>query len=422
MRSPLRNGLVVLVAVVLLSGCGRDRLPNQESATSANRTEARAPVPVPTYTPTPAQVATPSDLRPTATTVPVAVDPEPTTEPVAGSVRVQANVRAGPGTDFVVVGSQQEGDTVRPVARTEDGLWLELATGRWIFATLVEGDHAGLPINRDVPVVEVGKSAAASAPQPGADPIPADNAGGSADGEQSATATTGLNSPPMLVTYQDGATMKVTIFADGTPKKVSTVANVENLSSVTISAVDPDSEDSEFSFAISGGDDAALVSLYRVAQSNSVIITLLDTPDFEAPHDSDQDNFYDFQLTVTSGTGARALTTATDVAYQVRDRDEIPGTPAFRKRESTVTDTTITVHWRHASIPGEFPWDYVLRYRAEDGDGDYIPGPDLQGSDTQATITGLEPGTEYRIELKAVADNGESDFSDTHIRVVTTDS
>lgn len=411
MRSPLRSGLVVLVAVVLLSGCGRDRPPNQESATSANRTEARAPVPVPTYTPPPTQVPTPSDLRPTATTVPVAVDPEPTPEPVAGSVRVQANVRAGPGIDFAVVGSQQEGDTVRPVARTEDGLWLELATGRWIFATLVEGDHAGLPINRDVPVVEVGESAAASAPQPGADPIPADSPRDSASGAQSATAATGLNSPPFFV-----------IYVDTTAIKFSVLANYENLFSVTFGAVDPDGEDSEFSFAITGGADAALFSLYRVAQTNSVIISFFDNPDYEVPRDSNRDNRYEIQLTVTSGTGARALTTTTDMIYEVRDWFEIPAAPIFREGETSATDTTITVHWRHGPIHGEFAWDYLLRYRAEDGDGDYIPGPDLQGSDTQVTITGLEPGTEYRIELKAVADNGETDFSDARTRAFTTDS
>lgn len=43
------------------------------------------------------------------------------------------------------MGSQQEDDTVRPVVRAEDGLWLELATGQWMFAALVEGDHNRLP-------------------------------------------------------------------------------------------------------------------------------------------------------------------------------------------------------------------------------------------------------------------------------------
>ncbi len=293
---------------------------------------------------------------------------------------------------------------MQPVARTEDGLWLELGPGRWTFASLVEGDHDRLPINRNVPVAEVTESAPSSEPQPAADPIPADNAGDSTVGAPGATTGTALNSPPIFVTNVDGKAVEV-----------SELSDYENISSASIGTVDEDSEDSEFSFAITGGDDATLFSLYHVAQSKSIIITFFDNPNFEAPHDNNNDNVYEIQITVTSGSGDRVLSTATDFTYQVLDREELPGTPILLDGRSDTTDTTITVHWRHGSNTGAPPADYFLRYREADSDGDYISGPDLNGNDTKATLEGLESGTEYRIELKATSDDGETEFRDAGI-------
>ena len=390
MRSLLGSGLMLLVLAALLSGCRRESPSVQDVPISTAQSEVKAPVPVPTYTPT-------REPRPTPTVVSAPATPTPTSEAVAITVRTQSNVRAGPSTDFAVVGSQQEGDAVQPVARTEDGLWLELGPGRWIFASLVEGDHGGLPINHNVPVVEVVEST--PVPQPDASPIPA--------AAPATTTGTGPNSPPILVTHVDGKAVEV-----------AGLSNYENVASVSISAVDDDNEDSEFSFAITGGDDAALFSLYRVAQSNSVIVTFHNTPDFEAPHDSNSDNVYEIQVTVTSGSGARALSTATDFTYQVLDSEEVPGIPILLDGRSDTTDTTITVHWRHGSATP--PSDYFLRYRVADSDDDFVSGPDLNGNDTKGTLEGLEPGTEYRIELKAVSDDGETKFSDAGIWESTT--
>ena len=64
-----------------------------------------------------------------------------------------ANIRSGPGTDFDVVGSLLEGQTVRLQAVTPDGEWYRVPVGfgsvGWISASVLETSNAD-----DLPVVE----------------------------------------------------------------------------------------------------------------------------------------------------------------------------------------------------------------------------------------------------------------------------
>lgn len=59
-----------------------------------------------------------------------------------------SNLRAGPGTDYAVVGSAALGQSLMPVARNEAGDWLLLDNGAWIAAFLVTNPGAipALPI------------------------------------------------------------------------------------------------------------------------------------------------------------------------------------------------------------------------------------------------------------------------------------
>lgn len=114
-------------------------------------------VPVPTWTPT--SVATNTPLPPT---IPAPTHtPTPTRTPRGlGTVTGNANLRAGPGTNFTVVGDIAQGEAVRAIAQSSDGLWLYLATpaGKWIFADLVEGEFASLRVKTvptPVPVLHV---------------------------------------------------------------------------------------------------------------------------------------------------------------------------------------------------------------------------------------------------------------------------
>lgn len=128
--------------------------------------------PMPTWTPTTAPVATaaPAMDPPMATPLPAPTDtPLPPTAapaiiaaPVANDV---ANLREGPGTDYGIAGSAAPGETLAVVGQTGDGTWLQLATGLWIAAALVDGAPAGLPVvgmgERTAPNIEVAPTVAA---------------------------------------------------------------------------------------------------------------------------------------------------------------------------------------------------------------------------------------------------------------------
>lgn len=131
---------LILVALLIVSGCGGTATPTT----------------VPTVEPTP---------RPRRSYLPAETLPAP---PV---VIKEANLRAGPGTEYERVGSVAPGERLELVARNSAGDWYQLANGAWIAAFLVEGAPAGLP------VVEGGSadarlaSTAAAAVTPGPPPV-----------------------------------------------------------------------------------------------------------------------------------------------------------------------------------------------------------------------------------------------------------
>ncbi len=99
--------------------------------------------------PTPAADATVEPTpRPRRSYLPTETLPAP---PV---VIEEANLRAGPGTEYERLGSVAPGEVVTLVGRNATGDWYQLADGAWIAAFLVEGAPAGLP------VVEGGSAAA----------------------------------------------------------------------------------------------------------------------------------------------------------------------------------------------------------------------------------------------------------------------
>ena len=121
---------------------------------------------IPTFTPTTA-AHTPTPIpRPASTFTPTPISRPastftPTPRPIAN---VQANLRAGPGTQYDRVGGLNDGDGVHPIAQTQDGLWLELSGGQWVYAPLVDNPPTNLPIAKNIPPTPV--------PLPTPTPIP----------------------------------------------------------------------------------------------------------------------------------------------------------------------------------------------------------------------------------------------------------
>ncbi len=75
--------------------------------------------------------AAPSTPPPTET-------PAPAVTPVVARVNADANLRAGPGTEYERIGGVRFNEEVRVVGKTPDGQWYLLDTGAWLFFALID--------------------------------------------------------------------------------------------------------------------------------------------------------------------------------------------------------------------------------------------------------------------------------------------
>ncbi|MBK8046219.1 MAG: SH3 domain-containing protein [Anaerolineales bacterium] len=85
---------------------------------------------------------------------------------------MDANLRAGPGTEFTTIGGTITGQPLTIVGRNADATWYRLDNTGWIFANLV----ANPPAASDVPVVNA-DGTPVEAPVPTATPQPAPSSG-----------------------------------------------------------------------------------------------------------------------------------------------------------------------------------------------------------------------------------------------------
>ncbi|SDG74581.1 SH3 domain-containing protein [Roseospirillum parvum] len=65
-------------------------------------------------------------------------------------VNKNANLRAGPGTGFAKVGRKEAGAAIQVVGKSEDGEWLRLEDGNWIYEPLTGPEKAGNEQTGDV--------------------------------------------------------------------------------------------------------------------------------------------------------------------------------------------------------------------------------------------------------------------------------
>ncbi len=129
---PTPTAVPVVVVVADTATATSSSTPTRTPTASATATATPTRTPTLTRTPSPTQ---------TATAVP---------ELLQGTVRSAANVRSGPGANFVLVTAVNAGDTVIVLAQNETGDWyfVELADGRtgWIAAQFVEIPPPTTPI------------------------------------------------------------------------------------------------------------------------------------------------------------------------------------------------------------------------------------------------------------------------------------
>ena len=166
-------------------------------------------------------------------------------------------------------------------------------------------------------------------------------------------------------------------------------------------ARDTDAGDEVTGWSIVGGADQSEFSI----ASDTGELSFRDPPDFEAPGD----NQYLVTVEVKSGAGARELEAEQTFTIRVTDEREPPEVPEAPVI-SGETAEGLTVSWSEPDNTGPDITDYDVQYR-EKGTGRFIDG-DQQGPGRTLTLSDLEPGTVYEVQVRAKNDEGTSDWSD----------
>lgn len=130
---------------------------------NSNALETQAKAQAPTITSTPKITSLPTlTPSPRATLVPTEIPTlianTNTLSPFI--VKSNANLRAGPGTNFAVIGSATVNQTLAVDAKNSDSTWLRVQSGEWIYANLIDG-----PINSLSVVAEPSPPNQSLAPQ-----------------------------------------------------------------------------------------------------------------------------------------------------------------------------------------------------------------------------------------------------------------
>ena len=189
---------------------------------------------------------------------------------------------------------------------------------------------------------------------------------------------------------------------------------VENRTRVgQLEAVDPDKQDEITGYGIAGGADGGLFEVE--AETGEVMFR--EAPDYEDPGDvaSDDpqsgvgDNEYIVVVEVRSGEGERERKGSRAIRVRVSDEEEPPGAPGAPVVTAEGSDS-LKVSWREPENRGPEIVDYEVRYR-EGGEAGYSDGGH-EGTGLEVRLSGLEEGTVYEVQVRAVNEEGISEWSE----------
>ena len=189
---------------------------------------------------------------------------------------------------------------------------------------------------------------------------------------------------------------------------------VENRTMVgQLEAVDPDKQDEIAEYGIAGGADGALFAV--VEETGELMFR--EAPDYEDPLDVESaepasgaaDNEYIVVVEVRSGEGERERKGSRAIRVRVGDEEEPPGAPAAPAVTPEGSDS-LQVSWREPENRGPEITDYEVRYR-EGGEAGYSDGGH-EGTGLEVRLSGLEEGTVYEVQVRAVNQEGMSEWSE----------
>ena len=179
--------------------------------------------------------------------------------------------------------------------------------------------------------------------------------------------------------------------------------NENSISVGVVRAYDGDPGDNVTGYSVSGGVDAGLFEI-----TDGGVLSFVSVPDFERPGDDNGNNFYLVEVAAVSGSGSRVLFSRQSLIVRVGDVDERPfvlGVPVL----SFVSSTSLFVSWFEPGNTGPVVSGYEVEYR-ESGELTFSSWPHDDDS-TSAVITGLSPGIDYEVRVRAVNDEGFGGWS-----------
>ena len=168
-----------------------------------------------------------------------------------------------------------------------------------------------------------------------------------------------------------------------------------------LAARDTDPGDEVTGWEIVGGADQSEFSI----ASDTGELSFRDPRDFEAPGD----NEYLVTVEVTSGAGARELEAEQTLTVRVTDEREPPEVPEAPAISGETADS-LTVSWTEPDNTGPDITDYDVQYR-EKGTVRFT-GALHEGPGRTLTLSDLNAGTVYEVQVRASNDEGTSDWSD----------
>ena len=189
---------------------------------------------------------------------------------------------------------------------------------------------------------------------------------------------------------------------------------VENQTMVgRLEAVDQDKQDEIRGYGIAGGADEGLFAV--VEETGELLFR--EAPDYEDPGDVESeeprsgagDNEYIVVVEVSSGEGERERKGSGAIRVRVADEEEPPGAPAAPAVTAEGSDS-LKVSWREPENRGPEIVDYEVRYR-EAGEEGYSDGGH-EGTGLMVRLSGLKEGTAYEVQVRAVNQEGMSEWSE----------
>ena len=174
-----------------------------------------------------------------------------------------------------------------------------------------------------------------------------------------------------------------------------------------------DGDDEIGGYGIAGGADGAL---FEVVEETGELM-FREAPDYEAPADVESaepasgaaDNEYIVVVEVRSGEGERERRGSRAIRVRVSDEEEPPGAPGAPVVTAEGSDS-LKVSWREPENRGPEIVDYEVRYR-EGGEAGYRDGGH-EGRGLEVRLSGLKEGTAYEVQVRAVNQEGMSEWSE----------